>query len=87
VDLKLKKSTRTSAMNLLAEFGPGYYNQPARLYAASRDLFSAAVDANGLLTIRTKPNYIGSFSVQVSVTDGTCHASRLRRRARAIRDR
>ena len=66
----LYRRTGTS-MNLLAELGRGYYDQPARLYAASRDRFNASVDDNGTLTINTKPNFAGKFSVQVSVTDGS----------------
>jgi len=59
-----------ASMVLLADLGSGYHSQPARLYAASRDRFSADVDANGILTIKTKPNYIGTFSVQISASDG-----------------
>jgi Bacterial TSP3 repeat/Clostridial binary toxin B/anthrax toxin PA Ca-binding domain len=57
-------------MVLVANLGPSYYNQTARLYGASRDRFSASIDATGKLTVITKPNYVGNFFVQVSVSDG-----------------
>ncbi len=57
-------------INWLADFGPGYYQQPARLYAASRDQFSASIAADGTITVHTKPGFIGQFSIQVAVSDG-----------------
>ena len=59
-----------SKINWLADFGPGYYQQPARLYAASRDQFSASIAPDGKITVHTKPGFTGEFAVQVAVSDG-----------------
>lgn len=59
----------------LADIGSGFYKQPTKLYAASRDQFNATINANGQLQVHAKPNFIGQFVVQVQATDGL-HVSR-----------
>lgn len=52
-----------------AQLGPSYHKEINRLYAAQPDRFDAKV-VDGELKITTKPNYFGSFVVDVAVSDG-----------------
>jgi hypothetical protein len=61
---------------LLASLGGSYFAELNRLYAAQPDRF-AATAADGVLTVTTKPNYFGSFVVQVKATDGVHTTTRL----------
>jgi hypothetical protein len=65
-----------STVDWFADLSAEYYKQPARLYAAARDRFSASM-AGDVLTVGTKPGFSGKFFVEVSASDGVHATTRL----------
>ncbi|MFO1020403.1 MAG: hypothetical protein U0903_06870 [Planctomycetales bacterium] len=64
-----KKGKVTSTW--LADLPTADYKDPARLYSASKDRFSATVDSLGDVSVQTKVDYAGAFVLRFGANDGT----------------
>ncbi|MCA9092620.1 MAG: hypothetical protein KDA68_03985 [Planctomycetaceae bacterium] len=53
------------------------YQDPAKLYSAAKDRFSASADSNGLVTVQTNINYAGAFFLRMTAKDASLSTSQI----------